>query len=353
MPPTDEQLLGPAGSPVPLADTAAVRRWLRARVIATAEDPVSASPIAGGVSAVVLDVSCGSARFVLKQARHRLAVNDDWYADVSRLVHEGHAARFFGVLTPDHVPRVIDLDEAVPALLLQRAPSRWAEWRGVLLSHDHQPRPIPGLGAMLAAWHTRARLHPDELGLLAGPGETHFHQLRLEPFLATTAERAPQYADDLHRCWTLLQPPGPTLVHGDFSPKNILVGDDGFWVLDFEVAHLGHPVFDIAFLLTHLGLKAVARPEAAELYGHICDRFCVEYWSAADADVIPELADLRLVIGCLMLARVHGRSPVNYLDAARQAEVERRAQLLLGDSRPSASASHQDNPWPRLKELMM
>ena len=50
------------------------------------------------------------------------------------------------------------------------------------------------------------------------------------------------------------------LVHGDVSPKNILVGPDAPVLLDAECAWYGDPAFDIAFCLNHLLLKAVLLP---------------------------------------------------------------------------------------------
>ena len=47
------------------------------------------------------------------------------------------------------------------------------------------------------------------------------------------------------------------LVHGDFSPKNLLVSGDRLVIIDCEVAWYGDPAFDLAFLLNHLCLKAL------------------------------------------------------------------------------------------------
>ena len=53
------------------------------------------------------------------------------------------------------------------------------------------------------------------------------------------------------------------LVHGDYAPKNILLGRDGAWILDAEVAHVGNPVFDLAFFLAFPLLTAVQKPRLA------------------------------------------------------------------------------------------
>ena len=50
------------------------------------------------------------------------------------------------------------------------------------------------------------------------------------------------------------------LVHGDVSPKNILVGPRGPVFLDAECAWYGDPAFDLAFCLNHLLLKCLWTP---------------------------------------------------------------------------------------------
>jgi len=37
------------------------------------------------------------------------------------------------------------------------------------------------------------------------------------------------------------------LVLADFSPKNILITDQGIHLVDFETAHYGDPAFDLGF----------------------------------------------------------------------------------------------------------
>jgi hypothetical protein len=119
------------------------------------------------------------------------------------------------------------------------------------------------------------------------------------------------------------------LVHGDFSPKNVLVGDAALWVIDFEVAHLGDPAFDVAFLLSHLMLKAIALPyrEAAFLE-------CARAFDETYRSIVPPLAEPRHEyvlghVGCLMLARVDGKSPVGYLDNAGRRRTRALARRLI------------------------
>ena len=45
-----------------------------------------------------------------------------------------------------------------------------------------------------------------------------------------------------------LEGTGPVLVHGDFGPQNVLIQDDRITaLLDWEFAHIGQPVEDLAW----------------------------------------------------------------------------------------------------------
>jgi aminoglycoside phosphotransferase (APT) family kinase protein len=117
-------------------------------------------------------------------------------------------------------------------------------------------------------------------------------------------------------------------VHGDFSPKNIMVGmDDQVYILDFEVTHVGNPVFDLAFLLAHLLCKKFRTDEPLEnkLLGAAAERFVSTY------EVIrPIASSLCLHTALIALARVEGKSPVNYLDSSKQSALVSYTKDILG-----------------------
>ena len=125
-------------------------------------------------------------------------------------------------------------------------------------------------------------------------------------------------------------------VHGDYSPKNILVGGDEPWVIDFEVVHLGDPVFDLAFMLNHLLLKSLHRPELADALKQCARAFFAGYEAEAPTELIPDGRYLRGHVGCLMLARVDGKSPAEYLT---EKSASGRASSRAGSSRRSPPTS--------------
>jgi len=120
-----------------------------------------------------------------------------------------------------------------------------------------------------------------------------------------------------------------TIVHGDYSPKNILVHDDRLILLDHEVIHIGDPGFDLGFSMTHLLSKAHHLPEARTAFRDATIRYWQSYWdivkSSAWAENLEERA-VRHTLACLM-ARVRGRSPLEYLS---EEERTRQAEAVIG-----------------------
>ena len=120
-------------------------------------------------------------------------------------------------------------------------------------------------------------------------------------------------------------------MHGDFSPKNVLVGSEGLWVVDLEVAHVGDPAFDLGFMLNHLLLKSIHRPADAARYYGCAHAFLLAYADGVPDELLPPLDYVLAHVGCLAVARVDGKSPAEYLTADEQ-ETARRigVELLMG-----------------------
>ena len=112
---------------------------------------------------------------------------------------------------------------------------------------------------MLAHVHDKARPHVDRLPARL-QSKMYFHSLRLDPYYLVSGRRVPQAADFMQELVIAATNSRNTLVHGDYSPKNVLLQDRRLWLLDFEVSHVGTPWFDIGFALTHALAKALWSP---------------------------------------------------------------------------------------------
>lgn len=326
---------------------------------------VTLIPLAGGVSCDVWRIAPGDLSpevraahphgLVVKAPLARLRVASVWEADVSRGLAEASALRLYAGLTPEQVPPVVWLDAEGPVLVLESAPLAWADWRQELLTAPaDSPATAPArlaalgsvLGRTLATWHTRTRdIEALPLDLRAGD---RLRTLRTDPFHRATGEAIPALAGELEALARELEDSAVCLVHGDFSPKNVLVdsgpapaGRDlgGVWVLDAEVAHAGSPLLDVAYLSAHLVLKATKRPELHDAL--LASRCGFEAAYRSGCDLVDPDAWSRHT-GAILAARMRGLSRVDYLDLAQQDKV-----LLFASSLIRGDAS-LDDVWAAL-----
>ncbi|MGI8879574.1 MAG: phosphotransferase family protein [Jatrophihabitans sp.] len=312
-------------------------RQLIAQHLGVAGDGVSVRRLGGGVSNIVFRVDDGSVGVVVKQSLDRLRVAADWHAPQERVLTEYAALTLTHGLTPDQVPTPLFVDPARFAIGLQAAPEAWRDWKTALLAGHIDVEVAAVLGTQLASWHN---------GTFGGVGlgpefrdPEAFELLRVDPYYRTAARQLPDLSKPIETLIERMADTQVCLVHGDFSPKNVLVGPEAgqCWVIDFEVAHLGDPAFDLAFLLSHLSMKAVHRPSSAADYDAAARAFVEGYQQAVDAELRPDWSYVLGHTGALLLARVHGKSPAEYLD-----EPQRRQVHALGESLLTRPATDPD-----------
>jgi tRNA A-37 threonylcarbamoyl transferase component Bud32 len=315
---------------------ALVDRLAQRGVIPTAEG-TKVEVLSGGVSADVVLVTSGGRRVVVKRALPRLRVAKEWVSSPSRVVLEAAALEAARGIRPKNVPAVLDLDEERLVLALECAPPDAANWKQQLLQGTIDPGIGGWLGSALADWHTKSAADRELTARFAH--HTYFFDLRISPFFLSTAEVHPDLAAQIHEVVDRMSTRRECLVHGDFSPKNVLFGRDWFWVVDWETAHRGDPTFDVAFLLCHLVCKAVHRPGDAERYRACAEHFLGSYRS--HTAVVIDDDWLGPQIGCLLLARVDGKSPVDYLD-----EPEKDTVRAIGRRVLEARVTDLAELWP-------
>lgn len=304
-----------------MLDQTTVIGYLVTRGIVEGSEGLVAAPLDGGVSNEVLGITGPTTNLVVKQALGRLRVEDEWLAKVERVQTEGEALELASRLTPGAVPRVVDLDRGAGVLTIERAPRSWDTWKASLLAGVVDTDIATRLGQLLAVWHGRTSQDAD---VAAQFDDTEaFIQLRVDPYHRTVADRVPEVAAAVHGVADRMLATRRCLVHGDYSPKNILVGPDGLWVIDFEVAHTGDPAFDVAFMLNHLVLKAVHRPSRAGQYAECGAAFVRAYERALGVGWAGDPAHLLAHLGCLLLARAVGKSPAEYLGPEQRDAVRR------------------------------
>jgi 5-methylthioribose kinase len=249
-------------------------------------------------------------RLVLKQSLARLRVREEWLSDRDRVFRESRALReLASFFPPASMPRVLWEDRNNYLFAMEAAPAGAESWKSLLLSGVVVPETGAMVGRMLRAMIQAGLERPEWAASFEG--ETVFDQLRLDPYYRFTASRHPDVAPRLLTLIEATKGRRVTLVHGDWSPKNLLVHEAQVMAIDFEVLHFGDPGFDTAFLLNHLLLKSFHRP----LYGARYREAAEEFWRAVSGP--PEWLEQSTLehLGGLLLARVDGKSPAEYLQA--------------------------------------
>ena len=199
-------------------------------------------------------------------------------------------------------------------------------WKSDLLDGVINPDVAAVLGTTLAKWHNFGE--SDKEARLQFMEDSLFEQLRIDPFYRFVAAKNEMLKPVISKLIKELEGDKTTVVHGDFSPKNIMVGmDDQVYILDFEVTHVGNPVFDLAFLLAHLLCKLFRTNEPLEEKMLIAS---AQRFISAYEQIRPISESLPLHTALIALARVEGKSPVNYLDKAQQDQLVKYAKGILG-----------------------
>jgi len=286
--------------------------------------------LTGGVSCVVLAVKSAQREIVVKQALPELKTKAKWVADQRRAIVEADAMRVYQSITPDSVPELLDCDEANFTLTMSRLPNTCTNWKQDMLEGRIHPEMGEKLGKILAQWHNETTVNA-VIKAKFMEGEL-FEQLRVSPFYRAVADKNPNLLQVINSLIKEITTEKIALVHGDFSPKNILATPDHSpIVLDFEVAHTGNPVFDLGFICAHLLCKTIRTDNSAEKEALIATatNFLNSYRQSCNlaiADNLPQHVAL------IALARVEGVSPVNYLDESAQRELVAITKSALLDS---------------------
>ncbi len=290
------------------------------------DERVNIRVLHGGVSnrTVLVERAIGEA-WVLKQALAKLRVKVEWFSDVRRIHREALGLKYLEQLAPRGTtsPLVFE-DESHHLLAMRAVPQPHVNWKHVLLAGDVHTRHVVQFGELLATVHRRSAEQRDELANIF-EDRTFFETLRIEPYYQYAATQALESASFIARLVDETRARRFCIVHGDYSPKNILVHADRLILIDHEVIHWGDPAFDLGFSLTHLLSKAHHLPPFRASF----TAAALIYWQTYVASLgeVPWAADLERMavhhtLGCL-LARVVGRSPLEYLDEEQRSRQRR------------------------------
>lgn len=296
------------------------------------DEPATVTALGWGVSNAVLRVETAKELFVLKQSRPQLRTRDLWLSDIERVYREQEVMQVLApLLPPGVVPRVLWSDRPNYVFAMSHAPVQARVWKELLLDGVIDPQLGFRAGVILGRMHQQTS---EQVALIEPFADrTVFEQLRVMPFYVRIQERCPDVAEAVAPLIEQMRTVREALCHGDFSPKNLLVHDNDFTLVDYETGHFGDPTMDLGFFLSHLLLKAIKRPGDFEKFAELTRGFWRGYAHQVRFKSISELAARGIAhCGLCVLARILGTSPVDYLKTWEERGVARQwGQWILLD----------------------
>lgn len=289
-----------------------------------------AERLTGGVSSDIWRVDGAKGPVCVKRALAKLKVAADWRAPVERNAFEAAWMRTVAAIEPDAAPALVAEDRANGLFVMAYLePAGHPVWKAELYAGRAEPGVAAEVGRRLARIHAATAGRAE---IAAAFATDHiFHPIRIEPYLLATAKAHPDRAGSLEALAATTMATKRALVHGDVSPKNILLGPKGPVFIDAECAWYGDPAFDLAFCLNHLLLKCLWTPAATGGF-MACFAALAEAYRAGvtwEEPVVVEARAARLLPG-LFLARVDGKSPAEYITRDEDKNrVRRVARALL------------------------
>ena len=317
---------------------------LRRLQLVGADATPAMTPLGGGVSSDIWRVDLPAGPVCVKRALARLKVDAVWEVPVERSRYEWAWMQEAARVDPAWVPPLVAHDPRSNCLVMGFLdPAVHPLWKAQLRRGEADQRTAREVGTRLSAIHRatagradlRDRFDTDRI----------FHAIRLEPYLLATADRHPDLRPRLAGLAATTAETRRTLVHGDVSPKNILVGPGGPVFLDAECAWYGDPAFDLAFCLNHLLLKCLWTPAATARFLASFGGLADAYLRGVDWERRERLeARAAALLPGLLLARVDGKSPVEYVTTDRdQNHVRGVARRLIQE--PVATLAAVRNAW--------
>jgi 5-methylthioribose kinase len=326
------------------------------------DEPIVVRELDGGVSNMVLYVERSTRpeeHFVLKQARGQLRTSQPWFSSVERIWREAEVLKICTRLIGQQVsptadtqrptavtPRILFEDRDNYLIGMTAAPLGSVVWKAELLAGRADAAVAAACGRLLATLHGGSWL---DGAIAAAIGDrTLFNQLRVDPYYRTLAIARPETRGAVERLVASLAAHPRSLVHADFSPKNLLVFPGGLMMVDFETGHFGDPAFDLGFFLSHLVLKACYHAGRHGAFLDLADAFYQAYSQRMASKIPPdELAKLwargiQNLAGCAW-ARLDGKSPVEYLADQGHREQIRALCRRVFDTPPA--------DWPRTRAM--
>ncbi|MGA7713866.1 MAG: aminoglycoside phosphotransferase family protein [Rhizomicrobium sp.] len=290
---------------------------LRAMGLLGDSEPCEIRVLPGGVSCDVYAVQTSSRKLCVKRALPKLRVEAEWRAPAERSESEVMWMRLVAGIDARWVPEILGEDPSRHIFAMSYfPPEEYPVWKMQLSQARGDTVFAARVGEAIARIHTTTAGRQDIAQTFAN--DAQFHALRIEPYLLYTAEKHPDVAERIKTIAQHVAQARIALMHGDMSPKNILCGPHTPVFLDAETCCYGDPAFDLAFCLNHLLLKCIWQPQNTEVYVACFAALKAAYFHNAHWETRSDLENRTAgLLAAILLARIDGKSPVEYIKLDR------------------------------------
>lgn len=297
--------------------------YLLEKKVISNDEPYEVNYCKGGVSCVAaLIETCGKTMLV-KQGRAKLAVKEDWRADPGRMEVEAKANDFYNRYIPESAPAVITYDEENCIMIREAAPADCRMWKEDLLDDIFDFEVAKKTMEALAVVHNKSADNEEAAKNFANMDV--FYQLRISPYFEFLATKHPEIKGVIEDMIPKIRDRHEVIVHSDYSPKNILVNKDrSICILDYEIAHYGNPAFDVAFFTNHIVLKSAHMRQFSAAILNMLLYMTDTYFGMINFTDAKKLEEECIpLLGILMIARIDGKSPAEYITSEKTKQLVR------------------------------
>ena len=302
--------------------------------------------ITDGVSSDIWHVKTSYNEFCIKRALEKLTVKEDWYAPIDRNDFEAKYFTYCKTVEPNSFPKILGHDNINHILAMEWFDNKkFLVWKKKLLEKSISLKDGKRIGKLLGLIHKsffRKRKY-EKIFL----NDKTFYDIRIEPYLVFTSKYYPEFSAEYKSTIDLLTKNKSTIIHGDFSPKNILLGKNFPVILDAETACWGNPVFDLAFLNNHVILKSILNSEVSKSYFNLSNHFLKSYFASFpimnNSNFIKKFIILQAL---LILARVDGKSPVEYFTNKHKNLARTLAKNLIANKSKTLNVFYKE--WEKI-----
>ncbi len=302
--------------------------------------------ITDGVSSDIWHVKTSTNEYCIKRALAKLTVKEDWFAPVDRSKFEVKYFHYCKKIEPNSFPKILGYDEKNFILAMEWFDNKkFIVWKKRLLEKSISLKDGKRIGKLLGIIHKFFYKKKKYKKIFLN--DNTFYDIRIEPYLVFTSKFYPEFSEYYKTTIDLLKKNKSTVIHGDFSPKNILLGKNYPVILDAETACWGNPAFDLAFLNNHIILKSILNKEIFQNYlklgKNILETYMANFPIVNNKKFIKNFIILQAL---LILARVDGKSPVEYFKNKHKNLARNFAKNLLLNNSKNLNNFYQE--WEKI-----